>query len=61
MRVAREVADAVTDVVRDGGKPLVVGGDCTIIGRRDEPDSGRCYPDVGLAYVDGDADLGSGG
>jgi arginase len=60
VRVAREVADAVSDVVRDGGKPLVVGGDCTITvgvvtGVR------RVHPGVGLAYVDGDVDLGSGG
>src|SRR5580700_11864109 len=29
-RVAGEVADAVADVVSAGGRPLVVGGDCTI-------------------------------
>jgi arginase len=60
VRVAREVADAVTGIVRGGGKPLVVGGDCTITlgvvaGVR------RVFPGVGLAYVDGDVDLGSGG
>jgi arginase len=55
-RVAREVADAVAAV--DGGRlPLVVGGDCTITlgviaGFR------RRHPDVGLVYVDGDADVG---
>jgi arginase len=61
-RVAREVADAVAAV--DGGRlPLVVGGDCTITlgviaGFR------RRHPDLGLVYVDGDADVrvpGDGG
>jgi len=58
LRVIREVADAVADVVAAGKLPLVVGGDCTITlgvvaGFR------RRYPRVGLAYVDGDADLSS--
>jgi arginase len=57
-RVAGEIADAVEDIVAAGGKPLVIGGDCTITlgviaGFR------RVHPDVGLAYVDGDADLGA--
>jgi len=57
-KVAGEVADAVADLVRNGKRPLVVGGDCTITlgvvaGFR------RSHPDVGLAYVDGDADLGA--
>lgn len=56
VRVAREVADAVAGIVRAGSRPLVVGGDCTITlgvvaGVR------RLFPGVGLAYVDGDADL----
>jgi len=56
-KVTREVADAVTGIIRDGKRPLVVGGDCTITlgvvaGFQ------RVHPDVGLAYVDGDADLG---
>jgi arginase len=56
VRVAREVADAVADA-GTGRLPLVVGGDCTITlgvisGLR------RQHPDVGLVYVDGDADLG---
>jgi arginase len=56
--VARQVADAVADVVTGGRLPLVVGGDCTITlgvitGFR------RAHPDVGLLYVDGDADLGT--
>jgi arginase len=55
-RVARQVADAVAAVVADGRLPLVVGGDCTITlgviaGFR------RSHPEVGLLYVDGDADL----
>lgn len=54
---ARDVADAVARAVSAGRRPLVVGGDCTITlgvvaGFR------RTYPNVGLAYVDGDADLG---
>jgi arginase len=58
VRVASEVADAVAEVAAAGKRPLLVGGDCTItIGavaglRRD-------HPDVGLVYVDADADLGA--
>ncbi|MGO8960849.1 MAG: arginase family protein [Streptosporangiaceae bacterium] len=56
VRVAGAVADAVAAVAGAGGRPLVVGGDCTITlgviaGMR------RRHRDVGLAYVDGDADL----
>jgi arginase len=56
-RVAGEVADAVADVADSGRLPLILGGDCTITlgviaGFR------RRHPDVGLVYVDGDADLG---
>jgi arginase len=58
VRVAREVADAVAAHVAAGRRPLVIGGDCTVTlgvvaGFR------RLHPDVGLAYVDGDADLGA--
>ena len=58
VRVTREVADAVALHLAAGRRPLVVGGDCTvtlgvIAGFR------RRHPDVGLAYVDGDADLGA--
>jgi arginase len=56
--VAREVADAVAAQLAAGRRVLVAGGDCTItlgviagFRRRDL--------DVGLAYVDGDADLGA--
>jgi arginase len=57
-KVAREVADAVAGLIESGERPLVIGGDCTITlgvvaGFR------RSHPDVGLAYVDGDADLGA--
>jgi arginase len=56
-RVADEVAGAVAAVAGSGELPLVVGGDCTITigviaGLR------RRHPDVGLVYLDGDADLG---
>jgi arginase len=59
-RVAGQVADAVAAVVADGRLPLVVGGDCTITlgviaGFR------RSRPDVGLLYVDGDADVATPG
>jgi arginase len=58
VKVAREVADAVAGQVQGGQRPLVLGGDCTITlgvvaGFR------RVHPGVGLAYVDGDADLGA--
>ncbi len=56
--VAGAVADAVAAVADAGRRPLVVGGDCTITlgvvaGMQ------RRYGDIGLAYVDGDADLGA--
>jgi arginase len=56
--VARSVAAAVAHHVARGQRPLVVGGDCTITlgviaGFQ------RVHPDVGLAYVDGDPDLGA--
>ena len=56
VRVAGEVADAVATQLQTGRLPLVIGGDCTITlgviaGFR------RRHPDVGLIYVDGDADL----
>jgi arginase len=58
VKVAREVADAVASQLQDGQRPLIIGGDCTITlgvvaGFR------RVHPDAGLAYVDGDADLGA--
>ena len=53
--VVREVADRVADVWAAGSRPLVLGGDCTVtvgvvagLAR---------HVDVGLLYVDGDADL----
>jgi arginase len=57
-RVARETADAVAAAIASGRRPLVIGGDCTITlgviaGFR------RRHPDVGLVYLDGDADLGT--
>ena len=57
VRVVAEVADAVAEVAVSGRLPLVLGGDCTITigavaGFR------RVDPQVGLVYVDGDADLG---
>jgi arginase len=56
-KVAAGVADAVADIAASGRLPLLLGGDCTITigavaGFR------RHDPDVGLVYVDGDADLG---
>lgn len=56
-RVAGQVADRVAEVAGSGRRPLVLGGDCTITlgavaGLK------RRSPDVGLLYVDGDADLG---
>jgi arginase len=58
VKVAREVADAVASLVQAGQRPLVLGGDCTITlgviaGFR------RVHSDTGLAYVDGDVDLGA--
>jgi arginase len=55
--VARDVAEAVAEVVAAGRLPLVVGGDCTItIGA--VAGLSRQHQDAGLVYVDGDADLG---
>ncbi len=58
--VAGQVAEAVAGQLEAGRRPLVVGGDCTITlgviaGFR------RRHADVGLVYVDGDADLGTPG
>ncbi|HTX83966.1 MAG TPA: arginase family protein [Streptosporangiaceae bacterium] len=58
VKVAREVADAVASAVEAGLRPLVLGGDCTITlgviaGFR------QVHPGTGLAYVDGDVDLGA--
>ena len=56
VEVAADVANAVADAARSGRLPLVLGGDCTITigavaGLR------RVHDDLGLVYVDGDADL----
>jgi arginase len=58
--VAGQVADAVAGHLAAGRLPLVLGGDCTITlgviaGFR------RQHPDVGLVYVDGDADVSTPG
>jgi arginase len=58
VQVAGAVACAVAAAAADGRIPLVIGGDCTITvgavaGLR------RVLPDLRLAYVDGDADLGT--
>ena len=54
--VAERVADAVQEHVSRGYLPIVLGGDCTIslgvvAGLQ------RVHDDVGVAYIDGDADL----
>src|ERR1022692_1918047 len=58
VRVADALGGAAVDSAAGAWLPLVVGGDCTITlgviaGFR------RRHRDVGLVYVDGDADLGS--
>jgi arginase len=56
VRVAGVVADAVAAALAAGRLPVVLGGDCTIsLGVV----AGvlRQYPEAGLLYVDGDADL----
>jgi arginase len=60
VRAARAVADAVEFAARDDSLVLVLGGDCTITlgvlaGLQ------RVEPGTGLAYFDGDADLGTPG
>lgn len=56
VRVARTVADAVTETLADGALPLVLGGDCTItLGV--VAGAQRHDPGTGLLYFDGDADL----
>lgn len=56
VRVARAVADAVSEALAQHALPLILGGDCTItlgvvagVQRQD--------PTAGLLYLDGDADL----
>jgi arginase len=56
VKVARQVADTVATAVERELVPIVLGGDCTITlgvvaGLQ------RHQPDLGLIYVDGDADL----
>jgi arginase len=59
-RVARQVADRVAGLAAAGRRPLVLGGDCTItVGA--VAGLKRAHRDVGLLYVDGDADLGMPG
>jgi arginase len=56
VRVAGAVADTVAATLAGGRLPVVLGGDCTIsLGVM----AGvlRQYPEAGLLYVDGDADL----
>jgi arginase len=56
VEVATEVATRVEDIVRGGGFPFVLGGDCTItLGVV----AGflRAGKDIGLFYFDGDIDL----
>jgi arginase len=58
VRAARAVADAVEFAARDDSLVLVLGGDCTItIGVL--AGLQRVEPEAGLAYFDGDADLGT--
>ena len=57
LRAARAVADMTEHAARSGALALVLGGDCTITlgvlaGLQ------RVEPGTGLAYFDGDADLG---
>lgn len=54
--VARAAANAVEAIVTSGRVALVLGGDCTItLGV--VAGAQRIHPDVGLVYLDGDADL----
>jgi len=56
MKVCRHLADKVERALQDGFNPIVLGGDCTIaIGSL----TGivNIFPNVGLLYFDGDADL----
>ncbi len=60
VRAARAVADLVEHLAREDAPLIVLGGDCTITlgvlaGLQ------RLEPDTGLAYFDGDADLGTPG
>jgi arginase len=56
VRVARATADATERVLLNGRVALMLGGDCTItLGV--VAGAQRVHPNVGLAYLDGDADL----
>jgi arginase len=56
VRVARTVADAVSEALAGHALPLILGGDCTItLGV--VASAQRVDPAVGLLYFDGDADL----
>jgi arginase len=56
VRVARAVADAVSEAIAHHALPLILGGDCTItLGV--VAGAQRQDPAVGLLYLDGDADM----
>lgn len=58
VRAASAVADAVEQSAADDAVLVVLGGDCTItLGAL--AGLQRVHPDAGLAYFDGDADLGT--
>lgn len=56
LRVCRLVAEKVEKVARQGLIPLVLGGDCSIAIGTLAAMTG-VFPDTGLIYMDGDADL----
>jgi arginase len=54
--VVRQVADAVDAAIENRAWPLIIGGDCTItIGVLAALT--KRFPDLGMAYVDGDVDM----
>jgi arginase len=58
-RASSEVDSAVAEVLDDGGKPLVVGGDCTVLVGALAAAKER-FGRVGLAFVDGHLDYFGG-
>jgi arginase len=58
-RASSEIDSAVAAVLDEGGKPLVVGGDCTVLVGALAAAKGRLER-VGLAFVDGHLDFFGG-
>lgn len=56
LRVSRELAGRVETILAESRVPLLMGGDCTVV-LGALAGAARRHPDMGLAYLDRDAEL----